>query len=444
MRGVRWYRCAPALLVFLGAGEAAARTWTVDRDDHLAFNTISEVLQNFLLADGDRIEVFNGPYEEYLDLGDKQITLIAPEGRVTISPPALVPTTMTMVAVGGGQTSATVIQNFLVEGTGDPSYPTHGIVCDGTGPRVVDCVFQDHAGVDGAGASCLNGSTARFEGCQFLNNIAPTKGGGLLLAASPVLLDNCQIRGNAAGDRGAGVCIEAVSGMEGSVEMRSCRVDFNGAGTNRVGRHGGGVYVDGDGTVGLRAIGCDFVTNVTVSDLLTTAGAGVRVENAEAVFSRCDFKDNHRLSNLFVETGSGGALSIVGGETELIRCRFTDGNTAVTGGALSIEGGTHSASGCTFADNEALSEGGAIAVLDGTLDISESQFLSNRSSDGGAVHAINSTVELTNCLFKWNSADLAGGSIHSDGSLVLAGCAIASSRAEIGAALFLIAGSTEI
>jgi predicted outer membrane repeat protein len=102
---------------------------------------------------------------------------------------------------------------------------------------------------------------------------------------------------------------------------------------------------------------------------------------------------------------------------------------------------------CRFVDNDA--EYGAITIRNGHLTIRDSYFENNNSNfgSGGAVNAqfrANSTMELTGCEFRNNTATNSGGAIYAEGGTLLVDCTFTGNSSDDGGAIHFDAGSNTI
>lgn len=120
-----------------------------------------------------------------------------------------------------------------------------------------------------------------------------------------------------------------------------------------------------------------------------------------------------------VSSGSGAALTVLGGAAvELIRCTFKS-NRADTGGAIYASRSTLVITDTVFAANSAR-DGGAIYVAESKLSIFDCFFEKNRAdNDGGAVVARTSNAAIERSTLVSNAAVGAGGAVIACSSTLL-------------------------
>lgn len=167
--------------------------------------------------------------------------------------------------------------------------------------------------------------------------------------------------------------------------------------------YGGGIYVDGDGSIGAALI----VGNTTISNNKASDGGGIYSYYTSGVTVKGSTISDNEAS------GSGGGIFNYYGQLDLIDTKV-NGNTVTGsyGGGLYNEGGavrmTGSAAGaCEMNENEAVDYGGAFFQYEGATSIDNCNFnkntLTSTSGYGGAIandydseysliHLRNSTV----------------------------------------------------
>ena len=137
-------------------------------------------------------------------------------------------------------------------------------------------------------------------------------------------------------------------------------------------------------------------------------GAGVYLTGGEADIRRCSFEDGNALlgAGLFADRSSislrdsnfernGG--SVGGTAVHLFRCRTVDVRN------------------CTFSENlvPALAGAGILSNATDTLKIRQSTFVQNTADDGGAICIVGGgEVEVVDSEFERNGADISGGAIY--------------------------------
>ena len=115
----------------------------------------------------------------------------------------------------------------------------------------------------------------------------------------------------------------------------------------------------------------------------------------------------------------GGILCESYNYLEIKDCSFVENWADEQGGGLYLRRGTHlKLTNCRFEKNSARRAGGAIAVLSevGGVDIWNCVFKDNDADLGGACYSRNSSVNLLRCRFLRNFAYQDGGGLYSEGS----------------------------
>jgi len=214
----------------------------------------------------------------------------------------------------------------------------------------------------------------------------------------------------------------------------------------------GGAVVDESGG-GIRSAGVLYVLDSRIDGCSATGigASGGAVFNDGGLFStfQCFF-DNCDA------TRAGGAIEALGGETNLLRCGFsqnTAGAMPGNGGAMHLTGtGTVFVDRCQFNSNIAASEGGALWNSSGGLMVIErSTFQANQaegtSSDhgGGALFNAGGAMTVSGSRIMGNTAVMgsgSGGGILNDGGdlFVTDSTFDANLSARAGGAIELVAG----
>jgi len=198
---------------------------------------------------------------------------------------------------------------------------------------------------------------------------------------------------------------------------------------------GVGIRVRADGTpTQLYLYSCKFIDN-RISPNLNGGGAILFRADAGAsstlVIQDCLFDGN--------EAGTGGALALytVGGtiDASIIRSKFVN-NKGNEGGAISdrfledIQANSLKISQCKFEYNTVMGSGGALFIGHGVSQISHCLFTNNSAVylGGGAVDFTDSHPTFTNCLFIKNKANnggaLYGDSTHGPTKIELTNCTL--------------------
>lgn len=184
-------------------------------------------------------------------------------------------------------------------------------------------------------------------------------------------------------------------------------------------RISGEVTINGGGSIKREAEGRFYVENSKVLNMTNIKIDGGSVSarvpvifgnsNAEILLRECEFLD------CVTGTGSGAALWVEGGRTELTNCIF-NGCAAETGrgGAIYVLGGSAVLTGCNFTDCRGES-GGAVYFFRGTSQLTSCRFEKcGAGENGGAAYFSYGTAQLTECAFVSCNAGIDGGAIKAD------------------------------
>ena len=210
-----------------------------------------------------------------------------------------------------------------------------------------DCTFINNEAASHGGVACLFGHYVGFDNCYFENNSAPSSG-ALHFHNDDSYVNNCTFIGN----------------------------KTTGGGIERTNGYGGAV------------------------GLVYTTDNGVSINNSK-------FYNNTAVVD-------GGAVQIIGGgsNAEIFNSEF-DNNVAEYGGAVSIVGSNTDIENVTFINNNATLFGGAAYIIGSNTHIVNSKFDSNNAIPdeeqidkglGGAVYMAGANGHVTDCNFTYNTA----------------------------------------
>ena len=172
---------------------------------------------------------------------------------------------------------------------------------------------------------------------------------------------------------------------------------------------------------------------------LTTSIIAVRTSAANGfVIDGFTFRDGTVGSAAF-DTRVGGGLFLDNVSGDVRNCRFID-NASNFGGGLYAISFTGAIEDCYFEGNEAVqNSGGAQLGFGGTVDFRRNTMVGNTAQNGGALHVVNwdngplTSVSLTECVFRNNTATLEGGALLWYGAtgsdLPVVGCTVESNTA---------------
>ncbi len=295
---------APASLITAaraGGGGLPVHNITTGTD----YATIQEAIN--AAVGGDEIEVDPGTYVERINMLGKAITLRSVDGAAT----TIIDGSDggTVVTCGSGEGSDTVLRGFTM--TGGRAVDGGGMNISGSGPTVVDCIFQGNRATDspdsrGAGMYIHQGSPLVM-GCTFIDNtvgegtVITAYGGGAFLSDSNATVLDCVFAGNS-----------AVANL---------------LGTDAVAR-GGGIYsVGGDTTVINTTFSGNSAWSASVFPGSTHAyGGGIASEAGTLTVTNCTFAGNS-ASTINELNAWGGGVHASGGATTVTNCVF-HANTA--------------------------------------------------------------------------------------------------------------------
>jgi len=257
-----------------------------------------------------------------------------------------------IIATSGTDASA-VLDGFVLA-----SAISRALDCFDASPHIIDCVFRQNAGYEGAAVRCEAGAPT-LSHCTFTDNASEVIGGAIFARHTDLTLAQCRFWGNAARVEGG-----AIRSFESHLSVTACLFECNAADQ-------GGALMHYKGTLELSD--SRFESNM--------ARAGGAIEGRweeRAWIAGCDF-----TRNLAVETG--GALNNAGRPLTLHGCLFS-GNTAGAGGALHNSYADMTLMNCVFAGNRATGSGGALysgcALL---VDITNCTFADNLANRGATL-----------------------------------------------------------
>ena len=276
-----------------------------------------------------------------------------------------------------------------------------GILCEGAGLQVLNCVLTDNQGFEVGFARV---------------------GAGIYASDSALAVTNTVIEGNSA-DQGGGIGLSHSS-------LVAVDATF---GPDNFGIEGAGLHAT-EGCA-LSFLRCVFDGNDLLGD---GYGAALYASQSTLLIEESEFVKHSYDQGL-------GTLYLSSSDATLRDCRFddNDGGSMSNGGALYVQGTTDdvvTVEDCTFTSNTS-AEGGAIEIVEGTVTLSGCRFEENlafsdtfpRSGNGGAafVHP-TAAVLFRRCVFLANEAAGTpagggfGGAVH--GPATLESCTLFRNR----------------
>ncbi len=449
-------------MLWLLAPTALAATATVKSGD-----SIQDAIDD--ARNGDRIEVEGGNYREALDLGGKDLDIVAVDGTgsTRLRPPE------NETAVTWGSREAGSLQGFTIQPDGGRAF-----VLDDSTAEIIDCVVEDSGGstilggagyidggaprlqdvhIDGTAGShggalyVEDGALVELDGVEIEGFSAGGYGGAIFSDGSSLVLTDVHLHDGTAVSHGGGIYLDGgeliatdlvVDTVEGEDsfgvglfaydtaqvtltggEFTDCTHDGSNASTM-----GGGLFAQRDVTLTLDGVAFDgdsanegggiaLLDNATLAlidvtfdgnEAATSGGALTIASSSEATCSGCVFRDNEGGDGGAVHVGADGAFTDSAGDYS--------GNSGEDGGAIAVDGGELTVDGADFTSNEAIRSGGAVYVRDParTLSLTSSAFTSNHAAagDGGAIElAADASMDVDACAFDANEAGDDGGAI---------------------------------
>jgi len=197
--------------------------------------------------------------------------------------------------------------------------------------------------------------------------------------------------------------------------------------------------------------GAVTLDGVTITDGYGVNAGGLVANSTDLVARDVRFLDNGSIASQ--TNGRGGAVFLIGGQAQFLRCEFS-GNEARVGGAIACLVGAVTCLDCVFLNNVGVSHpaaagtGGAIALDRSSATIRDCRFEGNASSVAGAISATDgstTTLLIEDSAFQMNSASndqFGGGALRSDAAdLIVRRCVfVDNSSGASGGAIALLAG----
>ena len=391
-------------------------------------------------SDGDRIEVAPGTYTESIQLGFKDVEVVATDGRdVTFivgdgSAPA--------VLVTDEATTATLLDGFTVAGGG-----RRCIEIDGGEPRLANLFMGDCGSDDvtAGGAIQVRGGTVTLEDAV-VQDAAANQGGAIDCSNAVLTISRSTFQRNEAttGDGGA-LRLDRCATALNAVTFDGNRAAMNGgavAGSlERLSVSDGSVFRDNHATYG-RGGGVDWASAEEASfsdsrfevNSARTSGGGLHLNEVSLVLVASTTFDGNSTS---ASDSSGGGFHAIAGTVDLDAVTMTlnhagayGGGFAATncdvtamashaeqnhaddlGGAGFLNGGTLMLSDSAVHDNTGVNGGGGLTVQIADLTLARTSLDRNESAGGpgGALLTIESNVGLERVDLRGNVALMGGG-----------------------------------
>lgn len=128
----------------------------------------------------------------------------------------------------------------------------------------------------------------------------------------------------------------------------------------------------------------------------------------------------------------GGVINSINSSLGIINCSFSNNTAFINGGAIYLYNSTLNLTENIFKFNTAkrlYGNGGGISSQNSIINIEKSKFFDNSADEGGALYGVNSILRISNSTFYNNSANWYGGAIVSDSQLFIYNCNINNNKA---------------
>ena len=485
------------LILFLSL--AAAATLNVDAGGSTSYSTIQSAVN--AASNGDTIKVKPGTYVENVDTKGKNLTIKATgsssntsiDGKngdhsVTVDQGETI--TLTGFTLTGGDAGmevrgSTVVASDIVVKDVSGGAPGGGfLVADGADLTISDCSV-DGVSIQNSqygGGFFIEESTASITDCSVTNNTA-YQGGGFYIWDSTVSLTDVKVDGNTADWKGGGLRIRENSEVTGTrlwadnnssgdlgggintdnsdITCTGCKVRWNhaggsGGGMSISGDNGGGVVMNGSGTVingnttdqaagGIYSTQADLTLYGTMSNNRSKASSDTRGEGIYFTRGKLTLRSLTMSGHASTEggavwvgsgngeslvvdqstfsgnsaTGDGGAI-FTGAPVTITDSTFDSNEAGSAGGAIFVDEVDMTADRCSFTGNTATQQGGAINVYKAGLTLRTSDLVGNEATNGGAVYFHGAGDEGAKAVLNKNSFDSnvasnKGGAVNSNG-----------------------------
>ncbi len=336
---------------------------------------------------GDEIIVAEGVYVELIDLSGKAITLRSADPA---DPLVVMNTTLdgggtgTVITCGTSEGPDTVIDGLRI--TGGLAAVGGGMLNDGAGPTITNCVLEANTATDkGGGMGNLNGAAPLVMDCLFTLNtvnldggggtaLTNSNGGGMSNTNSSPVVTRCVFSLNFANKDGGGM-----HNYMSSPTVIDCQFESNSAGDD-----GGGLgnVMDSDPFVQH----CKFIDNTAVLD---SGGGMLNFRDCDPTVIDCEFINNHGAHF------GGGMMNFTNSNSVVTNCVFRGNTVDNFGAAFSDTGGAPVFTNCTFYDNVSSTSGGAVSGVSNSTITLVNCILWGDGPD--EIHESLSTIVLDHC-----------------------------------------------
>ena len=278
------------------------------------------------------------------------------------------------------------------------------------------CSFDSNNATTGyAGAILIDGNDNTISNCSFTNNSANRINGGSIA----VLKDNY------------GNCYDTYiynSTFRSGIAQNGGAIYFNNANLivhnstfefNHAHVHGGAIFGEGSNSKSTIISNCTFKSNEATDPQGTGGAISYCTGSDDLTVSDCTFESNSQLGIMLPESptadiiNSGGAIFFDANILKIDNCNFTYNCVTAnyvakcysSGGAITAYGGKCDISNSIFKHNSALKFGGAFETDIDDFTISNCTFVYNNASSGSAVLSWGDGGKVSNSTFLNNRAD---------------------------------------
>lgn len=246
-----------------------------------------------------------------------------------------------------------------------------------------------------------------IDNSSFINNTAKYSGGAIY-NANNITITNSYFANNVANITSGG----AIYSYYKNMNLSNSKFENNKAGTN-----GGAIYIENNGYEKDYGI----IVNNSTFDNNTAGKSGGAIYTRGAKITNSNFSNNN--------ASEGGALfSVSDGTVVINNTKFTNNTASKYGGAIDVFSGSAIIDNSRFENNSAAVYGGAIYAAS-TVNVTDSIFRKNSANQGGAIYSsLNTNGIIANSTFDQNTATGKGGALYFD---AISGIQIENSGMEI-------------
>ena len=305
------------------------------------------------------------------------------------------------------------------------------------------CSFDsNNATKEDAGAILVEGADTTIANCSFTNNFANEDCGCILSQNVNTHIYDCTFKSNGAGENGGAIYFE-----EANLIVHNSTFELNYAGWD-----GGAIAtIDANGKNAIIS-NCTFKSNnaphpEAMGGAICLSNFNPDKDNLTVV--DCIFESNFLLG---MQIGSstdylinlGGAIYFDGDMLNIDNCNFTSNYItanfiakfmAGSGGAIAAYGSNCNISNSIFKSNSAINWAGAIETTIEDINIFNCDFESNWAENGGALNLGGNEANIFNSTFKFNNASSGGAIIWSGANGKLSNCTFNFNNASSGSAI---------